>query len=59
MSEEVTLTIEQRITVLEEGFVALSRDITNLISVLLHNEILFINKNEDGTVTYKLNHKDA
>lgn len=56
---EVTLTLEQRVETLEAHATAVSQDVTNLIAVLLHNEVIFINKNDDGTVTYKLNHKDA
>lgn len=55
MSEDLSV----RIDALEAGQIALSQDLANLISVLLHNEIIFVNKNEDGTVTYKLNSKDA
>lgn len=59
MSEEVTLTLEERVLILEDQNIALAKDIANLIAVLLHNEILFINKNEDGSMTYKLNEKDG
>ena len=52
MSEEVTATLEDRVATLEGQQVALSQDIANLIAVLLHNEIIFVNKNEDGTITF-------
>lgn len=58
MSEESTPTLEDRVAILESQQIALSQDIANLIAVLLHNEIIFVNKNEDGTITYKLNQKD-
>lgn len=49
---ETTPTLEQRMD-------ALHNDVMNLISVLLHNEIIHIIKNEDGTASYKLNEKNG
>lgn len=59
MSEEVKPTLEERVAIIEDQSIALAKDIANLIAVLLHNEILFIDKHEDGTITYKLNAKDG
>ena len=56
MSEQ-EFTIEERVLILEDQNISLAKDISNLIAVLLHNEILFIDKHEDGTITYKLNAK--
>jgi hypothetical protein len=59
MTNELNLTIEERVAILEEQNLSLAKDIANLIAVLLHNEILFVDKHEDGSITYKLNAKDG
>lgn len=56
---EPEFTIEERVLILEDQNISLAKDISNLIAVLLHNEILFMDKHDDGTITYKLNAKDG
>jgi hypothetical protein len=56
---EPEFTLEERVLILEDQNISLAKDISNLIAVLLHNEILFIDKHDDGTITYKLNAKDG